>query len=194
MLNMVDSLSKAIIEYTSKGYSLNPIISESDDYRYWVVNFTLTTCDFCADLDGRIFYNEDALTFSPPAHQRCRCVLLKMKSILAGTATIKGTSGVDWYLKNYGVLPNNYITKKEAEVKGWDKSRGNLRDILSGAIIGGDKYYDKDNALPAAIGRTWYEADINYVGGYRGEHRLVYSNDGLVLVTYDHFNTFYPIR
>ena len=47
--------------------------------------------------------------------------------------------------------------------------------------------------LPQAKGRTWYEADINYTSGHRGTERVLYSNDGLVFVTYDHYQTFYEI-
>ena len=39
----------------------------------------------------------------------------------------------------------------------------------------------------------WYEADINYTGGYRNGHRILYSNDGLMFATYDHYETFYEL-
>lgn len=44
-----------------------------------------------------------------------------------------------------------------------------------------------------AEGRVWYEADINYTGGYRRRHRILYSNDGLIFVTYDHYETFWEV-
>ena len=47
--------------------------------------------------------------------------------------------------------------------------------------------------LPSALGRVWYEADINYGGGKRNRQRIVYSNDGLMFATYDHYQTFYEI-
>ena len=34
------------------------------------------------------------------------------------------------------------------------------------------------------------ECDIDYDGGYRGPKRLIYSNDGLVFYTEDHYKTF----
>ena len=46
-------------------------------------------------------------------------------------------------------------------------------------------YQNKEGKLPKKIGRTWYEADVNYLGGYRNSHRLIYSNDGLIFITYD---------
>lgn len=33
-------------------------------------------------------------------------------------------------------------------------------------------------------------ADINYKFGFRGNDRIVFSNDGLIFVTYDHYKTF----
>lgn len=47
--------------------------------------------------------------------------------------------------------------------------------------------------LPSAPGRIWYEADINYYEGYRGNDRILFSNDGLIFVTYDHYKTFLSI-
>jgi len=59
--------------------------------------------------------------------------------------------------------------------------------------IGGDIYANRNNHLPISPGRVWYEADINYTGGFRGTSRLVYSNDGLIFATYDHYKTFVEI-
>jgi len=71
--------------------------------------------------------------------------------------------------------------------------KGDLREAVPGATIGGDVFYNDKSILPIEDGRIWYEADINYRGGYRNTHRLVYSNDGLMFVTYDHYQTFYEI-
>ena len=57
----------------------------------------------------------------------------------------------------------------------------------------GAVYKNKDGKLPQSPGRVWYEADINYTKGYRNQERILYSNDGLVFVTYDHYETFYEI-
>lgn len=59
-------------------------------------------------------------------------------------------------------------------------------------LIGG-VFFNKKQQLPAAAGRIWYEADINYDGGFRGTDRILYSNDGLIFVTYDHYRTFIEI-
>ena len=76
---------------------------------------------------------------------------------------------------------------------GWDSSKGNLSDILPGMSIGGSAFGNYEGALPRANGRRYFECDIDYDGGYRGAKRLVYSNDGLVFYTEDHYNTFEQI-
>lgn len=97
------------------------------------------------------------------------------------------------YIHTYGKLPVNYITKKEAQDMGWDPSKGNLSDILPGMSIGGSAFGNYEGTLPRANGRRYFECDIDYDGGYRGAKRLVYSNDGLVFYTEDHYNTFEQI-
>lgn len=97
------------------------------------------------------------------------------------------------YIHTFGKLPINYITKKEAQNMGWDSSKGNLSDILPGMSIGGNDFGNYEGALPRASGRRYFECDIDYEGGYRGAKRLVYSNDGLVFYTEDHYKTFEQI-
>lgn len=60
-------------------------------------------------------------------------------------------------------------------------------------MIGGNIYKNRDGKLPQANGRIWYEADINYDGGFRSRHRILFSNDGLIFASYDHYQTFYEI-
>ena len=97
------------------------------------------------------------------------------------------------YIKKNGKLPDNYITKAEAIKLGWKSKLGNLADVAPGKIIGGDIYKNNDGFLPSKVGRIWYEADINYDFGYRGSGRILFSNDGLIFVTYDHYHTFVEI-
>ncbi len=94
------------------------------------------------------------------------------------------------FVKNHGKLPDYYITKKEAREKGWSASNGNLCDVLPGKAIGGDVFTNREGKLPTMPGRTWFEADLNYNCGRRNAHRLVFSNDGLVYVTHDHYKSF----
>lgn len=94
------------------------------------------------------------------------------------------------YLKQYGRLPGNYITKKQAEAEGWVSKEGNLWDVAPGKSIGGSRYGNYEKKLPEAIDRVWYECDINFGGSYRGPERIIYSNDGLIYYTEDHYQTF----
>ena len=97
------------------------------------------------------------------------------------------------YIHTYSKLPLNYITKAKAQEMGWDPEKGNLSDILPGMSIGGSAFGNYEGNLPRATGRRYFECDIDYNGGYRGAKRLVYSNDGLVFYTEDHYNTFEQI-
>lgn len=93
------------------------------------------------------------------------------------------------YLEEYGELPPNYITKKEAEALGW--SGGSVEDFKEGAAIGGDRFGNYEELLPKSDGRTYTECDID-TDGYpsRGSRRLVFSNDGLYFYTSDHYESF----
>ena len=70
---------------------------------------------------------------------------------------------------------------------------GNLADVLPGKMIGGMIYKNRDHRLSEKPGRIWYEADFDYVSGIRNGRRLLYSNDGLLFATYNHYRTFYEI-
>ena len=94
------------------------------------------------------------------------------------------------YIHLYGHVPSNYVSKTKARAAGWVNTEGNLWDVLPGKSIGGGGFYNDDNMMPDAPGREWYECDIDYAGGFRNSKRIVYSNDGLVYYTDDHYNTF----
>ena len=95
---------------------------------------------------------------------------------------------VAYYLHTYGHLPDNYMTKSEAKKAGWVSSEGNLWEVSYGASIGGDKFKNKEGLLPAD--ETYYECDVNYDGGPRGAERIIYTDDGDVWYTADHYETF----
>lgn len=94
------------------------------------------------------------------------------------------------YVKKHRQLPGYYIKKSEAREKGWEAAKGNLCDVLPGKAIGGDVFSNREGSLPAAEKRKWFEADLNYKCGRRNADRLLYSSDGLIYVTYDHYKTF----
>ena len=94
------------------------------------------------------------------------------------------------YIFEHGELPDNFITKKEAQKLGWDSSRNYVGDVAPGKSIGGDRFGNYEGRLPSKKGRQWYEADCYYQGKKRNAHRILYSNDGLVYYTDDHYETF----
>ena len=94
------------------------------------------------------------------------------------------------YLHVFNALPPNFITKREAEEAGWNSSEGNLWEVTDRKSIGGDRFGNREGLLPKANGRQYYECDINYSGGRRGAERIVYSSDGLIFYTGDHYKTF----
>ena len=100
-----------------------------------------------------------------------------------------GKEEVALYLHLYGHLPANYISKKDAEKLGW--SGGSLEPYAAGKSIGGSRFGNYEGLLPESEGRSYYECDIGTRGAAsRGAQRLVYSNDGLVYYTADHYESF----
>ncbi len=93
------------------------------------------------------------------------------------------------YINTYKKLPGNFITKSEAEDLGW--SGGSVERFLDGAAIGGDRFGNREGILPRKDGRVYYECDIDTNGeSSRGAKRIVYSNDGLIYYTDDHYESF----
>lgn len=93
------------------------------------------------------------------------------------------------YIHVYGHLPSNFITKKEAEKLGW--SGGSLEPYAPGKSIGGDRFGNYEGLLPKKTGRSYTECDIDTLGKKsRGAKRIVFSNDGLIYYTDDHYASF----
>ena len=93
------------------------------------------------------------------------------------------------YVHLYGHLPSNFITKKQAQALGWEG--GSLEPYAPGKSIGGDWFGNYEGLLPKAKGRSWTECDIDTMGARsRGAKRLIFSNDGLIYYTDDHYESF----
>ena len=107
-----------------------------------------------------------------------------------GSAAITAPQAIADYIFEHGELPDNFITKKEAQELGWDSSKNDVSDVAPGKSIGGDRFGNYEGLLPDAKGRTWYEADCYYTKGKRNAHRILFSNDGLVYYTDDHYESF----
>ena len=93
------------------------------------------------------------------------------------------------YIHLYRHLPSNYITKKQAEALGWPG--GDLRPYAPGKCIGGSHFGNYEGLLPSARGREWTECDIDTMNRKsRGAKRIIFSNDGLIYYTDDHYESF----
>lgn len=97
------------------------------------------------------------------------------------------------YINEFAKLPHNYITKDEAKKLGW-QTKGTLDKVAPGKSIGGDRYGNYEGKLPKKNGRTWKECDIDYVKGNRNAKRIVFSNDGLIYYTEDHYQSFSQVK
>ena len=98
------------------------------------------------------------------------------------------------YLDTYDKLPDNYLTKKEAQALGWVSKEGNLWEVAYGCSIGGDRFGNYEGLLPDKKGRKWTECDIDFEGEYRNGKRIVFSSDGLIYYTDDHYESFDKIE
>lgn len=108
---------------------------------------------------------------------------------LSEDGTYTAAEDVALYLHLYGHLPGNFITKKDARALGW--SGGGLDGYADGKCIGGDRFGNYEGLLPDAPGREYRECDIGTLhAASRGAKRLVYSNDGLIYYTEDHYESF----
>ena len=93
------------------------------------------------------------------------------------------------YIHTYGHLPKNYISKKDAQNMGW--TGGSLEPFAPGCCIGGSHFGNYEGILPEAKGRSYTECDIGTQGKKsRGAKRIVFSNDGLIFYTDDHYESF----
>ena len=109
--------------------------------------------------------------------------------------TYNSVEDVSLYLYTYDHLPDNYITKNEARELGW--TGGSVEQVAPGCAIGGDRFGNREGLLPKAGGRQYYECDIDTIGEHsRGAKRIVWSDDGLIYYTEDHYESFtllYPV-
>lgn len=93
------------------------------------------------------------------------------------------------YIHTYGHLPDNFITKKDAQTLGWPG--GSLEPYAPGKCIGGSRFGNYEGLLSEADGRTYTECDIDTLGAdSRGAKHIVFSNDGLIYYTEDHYKSF----
>ncbi len=131
-----------------------------------------------------------ALTDSPTSAPTATPVRTEKPTAAPKQTAITAPQDIADYIFAHGTLPDNFLTKSEARQLGWDSSQNYVSDVAPGYSIGGDKFGNYEGLLPDASGRKWYEADANYTAGPRGAERILYSSDGLVYYTNDHYQTF----
>ena len=111
------------------------------------------------------------------------------ETVIDEDGSYNGRDEVALYIHTYGRLPENYITKKQAQTLGW--SGGSLEPYAPGKCIGGDRFGNYEGLLPKKSGRSYIECDIDTLGASsRGAKRIVFSNDGLIYYTADHYQSF----
>ena len=137
---------------------------------------------------------EDALPAEETAEQADRQEEqeeLEAPAVLLNSA-YTSRDDVALYIHLYNHLPPNFITKSEARKCGWEGgSLEGISGIPSGSCIGGDRFGNNEGLLPKVQGRTYYECDIDtQYAKSRGAKRIVFSNDGLIYYTEDHYESF----
>ena len=101
--------------------------------------------------------------------------------------SIDSKEEVALYIHQHGKLPPNYITKSQARKLGWKS--GSVERYAPGKCSGGDRFMNREGLLPQ--GHTYYECDIDTLGASsRGAKRIVFSDDGLIYYTSDHYASF----
>lgn len=114
---------------------------------------------------------------------------LETEAVISEDGEYTTKEDVALYIHLYGHLPSNFVTKKEAQSQGW--KGGSLEKFFPGCSIGGDVFGNREGLLPKKDGRKYYECDIDTKGAKsRGAKRIVFSNDGLVYYTDDHYESF----
>ena len=180
-------LSHILIKGRLDSYS--PPTQESRNDKNWIAALDLKTCLECRARHGQIYRMDETPDIEPPLHPNCRCRIEPMKAVEAGYATKDGQYGADYWIKYVASLPKYYITEDELIALGWRRGKSSAK-FAPGKMATMGIYRNDDNHLPQIPGRIWYEADIHYYSGRRNGHRLLWSNDGLLFVTYDHYETF----
>ena len=165
---------------------------KSRNWKHWFAYLDLKTCKECRRMHGKIYAKNEKIRYKPPLHMYCRCIIQPMNAVISGECSLEGKNGADWWLMNHNTLPGYYIFIEDLRLAGWNYGE-EPKSYMPGKMVFGGIHKNKEGRLPAKEGRVWFEADLNYYSGKRNGHRLVWSNDGLFFVTYDHYQTFMEV-
>ncbi len=162
----------------------------------WLAQGDFRTCYECAARDGLLYSVASVASGTdifPPRHPGCRCVLRECH-VTYPRQISKQRSFLEEVIQFFrNLLPPKFITTFLAKVQGWLPWRRNASFLPFGKSLGGDVFENRGKKLPDSPGRTWREVDINDTPQSRGGTRIVFSNDGLVFVTFDHYRYFSPV-
>ncbi len=172
--------------------SYDPPTVISRNWKEWLAVLDLRICKDCEKRHGKIYSIEENPEEELPLHPNCRCHIATMKAVYAGDGTNDGKHGADWWIRNEGRLPEYYITFSKIKEMGWKPGESPAK-YAPGRMLTRGVYHNDEGHLPDAAGRVWFEADINYYEGKRNKHRLIWSNDGLIFATYNHYKTYMEI-
>ncbi len=169
-----------------------PLALPGSNWKNWKVVLDLKTCEGCRSNHGKIYASAETPNPSPPLHPFCRCEIVPVWAVKAGMCSYEGKNGADWWLWNKGMLPDYYVYIQDLIALGWKYGKAPVKYAPDKMVYGG-VYRNENGHLPDAPGRIWFEADLNYYSGRRNGHRILWSNDGLMFVTYDHYITFFEV-
>lgn len=189
---LIHKVVKGVVILKNWNDKYDPPTTASTNWKHWKATWDIKTCEQCKGEHGKIYGMNDQPNPEPPLHPNCRCVVETMDAVVVGLATKDGDKGADWWLRNYSVLPSNYIKEADLRALGWDRGDSPAK-YIQGKMVTMGEYRNENGHLPQAPGRVWYEADINYYSGKRNGHRILWSNDGLIFVTYNHYRTFIEV-
>ena len=148
-----------------------PKTTVSIKWKHWQAVLDIKTCEPCRNRHGKIYPMNEEVNPSLEMHDFCRCMVLP------------------W---NKGVLPDYYIVINDLFALGWRPGKAPAKYAPDQMLTRGI-YRNDDGHLPDAPGRIWFEADLNYYRGKRNGHRVLWSNDGLMFVTYNHYESFIEV-
>lgn len=126
-------------------------------------------------------------TYSSSKNDISESTLKKAENTVEKDGVYTTPAMVAAYIHTFNKLPQNYITKKEAQQLGWSASKNYVSDVAPGKSIGGDSFGNREGLLPKG---KYRECDINYKRGKRNAERIIYNSDGDIYYTGDHYNSF----
>lgn len=163
-------------------------------FQLWILTFIMSVLTACGSVQGRAAEtpSDGQTELSEETSVQNEADDFPEESetdLLPEDAVYTSKEEVAEYIYTYGHLPDNFITKKEAQALGWEG--GSLEPYAPGMCIGGSYFGNYEGLLPEEDGRTYTECDIDTLGADgRGAKRIVFSNDGLIYYTEDHYQSF----